>query len=726
MIDVIPTFIGVLRRDGIIVYANKTVLDYTGLTLEDIQKEDLRSHVFHPEDVERLREERRDALARAVPFENEQRMLGKDGSYRWFLVRYSPLLDEQGRIDRWYVAGTDIEDRKKAEEALHARELEARSLLDHMPGFLVRLSPDFTPEMFNRPYLQYLGKTAEEAKKWQTSDMIHPDDLAHTIEVAGNAISTGQSIGLEHRVRRFDGIYRWFQSRVVPVRNIEGQILHWNGLATDIEDRKKAEEALQSNERNLGLIINTMPTLAWSAAPDGPVDFLNQRWLDYTGLSPEQGLGWGWTAAIHPDDLNRIADYWRSIMHTGEPGEIEARFRRSDGEYRWFLFRANAVRDESGTIVKWYGTNTDIDDRKRAENKLQNALAEIKKLKDQLYEENVALREEVDKASMFEEVIGASSALRAVLCRVSKVAPTDSTVLITGETGTGKELIARAIHRHSKRSKGAFISVNCAAMPRDLIASELFGHEKGAFTGATQQRLGRFELAHGGTIFLDEVGELPMETQVALLRVLQEQEFERVGGSQTLRVNVRVIAATNRDLEAAIVANTFRRDLFYRLNVFPIEIPPLRERKEDIPLLVEYFIDRFARKAGKNIRGITKRTLDLLQSYPWPGNIRELQNVIERSVIVSETETFSVDDSWLSRQPIAAEQDKELTLSKRLPTQEKAIIEAALRESGGRVSGPSGAAVKLGISGSTLDSKIRSLKIDKNRFKVADPTKNHV
>jgi formate hydrogenlyase transcriptional activator len=261
-------------------------------------------------------------------------------------------------------------------------------------------------------------------------------------------------------------------------------------------------------------------------------------------------------------------------------------------------------------------------------------------------------------------------------------------------------------------------------LPRDLIASELFGHEKGAFTGATQQRLGRFELAQNGTIFLDEVGELPMETQVALLRVLQEQEFERVGGGKTLRTNVRVIAATNRDLEAAIVAGIFRRDLFYRLNVFPIEIPPLRDRKEDIPLLVEYFIDRFARKAGKSILAINKRTLDLLQSYPWPGNIRELQNVIERSVIVSDTENFSVDESWLSRRPTATKQNKEITPFKRLPSQEKAIIEDALRESGGRVSGPLGAAAKLGIPGSTLDSKIRSLKIDKNRFKGTDPTKN--
>jgi transcriptional regulator with GAF, ATPase, and Fis domain len=301
---------------------------------------------------------------------------------------------------------------------------------------------------------------------------------------------------------------------------------------------------------------------------------------------------------------------------------------------------------------------------------------------------------------------------------VSKVAPTDSSVLITGETGTGKELIARAIYRRSHRSAGAFVSVNCAAIPRDLIASELFGHEKGAFTGATQRRLGRFELAGGGTIFLDEVGELPAETQIALLRVLQEHEFERVGGTRSIHSDVRVIAATNRDLEAAIAGGGFRSDLFYRLNVFPIEIPPLRDRREDIPLLVEYFIDRFARKARKSIWRVNKKTWDLLRSYPWPGNIRELQNVIERSVIVCETENFSVDESWLSRQPVATQLKSPLDLSQKLAAQEKEMIEAALRESGGQVFGASGAAAKLGMARSTLESKIRSLKINKNRFKT--------
>jgi len=319
---------------------------------------------------------------------------------------------------------------------------------------------------------------------------------------------------------------------------------------------------------------------------------------------------------------------------------------------------------------------------------------------------------------MFEEIVGTSPSLQTVLSRVSKVAPTDSTVLITGETGTGKELVARAIHRGSNRSSRTFVSVNCAAIPRDLIASELFGHEKGAFTGATQRRLGRFEVAGGGTIFLDEVGELPAETQIALLRVLQEREFERVGGTRSVQADVRVIAATNRDLQVVIAAGTFRSDLFYRLNVFPIEIPALRERREDIPLLVEYFIDRYARKAAKSIRGVNKKTLDLLQSYPWPGNIRELQNVIERSVIVCETENFCVDESWLSRQPLATPPKSPRDLSQKLATQEKEMIEAALGESKGRVFGPAGAAAKLGMPRSTLESKIRSLKIQKNRFKT--------
>jgi PAS domain S-box-containing protein len=394
---------------------------------------------------------------------------------------------------------------------------------------------------------------------------------------------------------------------------------------------------------------------------------------------------------------------------------FERTFVRMDGTAFPVDISVSQMRDGYSQIVV-----RDISERKRSEAALASAFKEIETLKDRLQTENIALREEIDKTSMFEEIVGTSAVLQSVLSHLTKVAPTDSTVLITGETGTGKELVARAIHRRSQRSSRAFVGVNCAAIPRDLIASELFGHEKGAFTGAVQRHLGRFELAEGGTIFLDEIGELPAETQIALLRVLQEHEFERVGGTRVIRTNVRLIAATNRDLQAAISAGVFRRDLFYRLNVFPIEIPPLRERKEDIPLLVEYFIDRYARKVGKTIRAINKKDLDLLQAYSWPGNIRELQNVIERSLIVSSGDGFSIDESWLSRESSKPASRVQVSrLSEGEPRGEREIIEAALVESRGRISGPSGAAAKLRLPPSTLESKIKALKIRKSQFKFS-------
>jgi formate hydrogenlyase transcriptional activator len=380
---------------------------------------------------------------------------------------------------------------------------------------------------------------------------------------------------------------------------------------------------------------------------------------------------------------------------------MEQREIGKHGKYRWFLVRYNPLRDNRGHIIRWYATGTDIEDRKRAEERMRD--------------ENLALREQIDQAFMFEEIVGSSPALKTVLSSIVKVAPTDSTVLITGETGTGKELIARAIHKHSHRSGQAFISVNCASIPSSLIASELFGHEKGAFTGAVQRRQGRFELAHSGTIFLDEVGDLPAETQITLLRVLQERQFERVGGNRTLPTDVRVIAATNRDLTAAIVAGTFRSDLFYRLNVFPIEVPPLRKRKEDIPMLVEYFVKRYAEKTGKQIRKIDMNTLELCQSYPWPGNIRELQNIIERSVILSSGDTFWIEKAWLAS-PEPARQELLSPLPNTLQNREREIIETALAECKGKVAGPKGAAAKLGIPRSTLDSKITQLKIKKHKF----------
>ena len=473
--------------------------------------------------------------------------------------------------------------------------------------------------------------------------------------------------------------------------------------SNDITARKGAEEAARRSEKQLCEVIETIPAIAWTNSSDGSIEFVNKRWQEYTGISAEKSLGFGWQGALHPKDADRYIEKRRASLTSGDEFEDEVRLRcGGTGEYRWFLCRAVPLRDERGNIVRWYGTATDIHDRKRAEEKLQH--------------ENVALREEIEQAWMFEEVVGHAPPLRSVLSAVSKVAPTDSTVLLTGETGTGKELIARAIHKKSPRCSQAFVAVNCAAIPQSLIASELFGHEKGAFTGALQRRLGKFELAEGGTIFLDEVGELPLETQIALLRVLQEREFQRVGGNEPIRVNVRVLAATNRDLQKAIAASAFRQDLFYRLEVFPIHIPPLRDRTEDIPVLVEYFVARFARKAAKNIRSIEKEALELLESYPWPGNIRELENVIERSVIVCETETLTIDPSWLSIGN-SHPQGPTGSLGRKSPAEERELIEKALAEAEGKISGPSGAAAKLGIPSSTLEYKIRLLKINKHQFK---------
>jgi len=472
----------------------------------------------------------------------------------------------------------------------------------------------------------------------------------------------------------------------------------------DVTEQEELTKALRKSEGELRQILDLAPQLVSVVGPQGERLYANRVTLSYYGVTLDEWRQRDRRSEVHPDDVDRITAHIDGSLATGAAGELEMRLRAGDGTYRWFLVRSNPLRDDQGQLVRWYIAYTDIEDRKRAEERLQ--------------QENVALREEIDKTSMFEEIVGGSPALTAVLSQVSKVAGSDSTVLIFGETGTGKELVARAIHRRSRRASRGFVAVNCAAIPRDLLASELFGHEKGAFTGALQRRLGRFELADGGTIFLDEVGELASDNQVALLRVLQEREIERVGGQHPIRVDVRVIAATNRDLTEAVAEGAFREDLFYRLNVFPLEVPPLRERQEDIAVLVEYFIDRYARKAGKTIRQVSRRTLDRLKSYPWPGNVRELQNVIERSVILSDTDEFTVDESWLPTKPAV---ENRLGMPRRLASHEKALIEDALRATGGRVFGASGAAMRLGIPRSTLESKIRTLKINKSRFRTRAP-----
>jgi len=1103
VVDTIPTLAWSAGPDSSADFFNRRWLDYTGLSAKQALGWGWEVAI-HPDDLPRILETFREALNSAKPFEVEGRFRRFDGEFRWFLFRASPLCDDSGKVVKWYGTNTDIEDRKRAEDALRSHEQNLRLLVDTIPGHIVTTTPTGEIELLNRRVLEYFDKTPEELVNWRSSDAIHPDDLALTIAALTRAIQTGEPYEREHRLRRADGAYRWFHTRGLALRDKEGRIVRWYLLPIDVDDRRRAEEALRKSEErwrsvfensaigvaltdlngrflttnhvfqamvgyteeelravsfadlahedyrqanwalvtelvegkrrqfqieekyrrkdgssiwvsnNVSLVPGTervprfimalseditqrkraeeklrrseadlldaqrmsrtgslkidissgtvtgspqvfrifgvMPgedtstpefwlgrthhddqkrvrelfdrsitqktdfdadyrivlpdgaikylhsighpslnesgnlvefggtiiditerkqreealrrsegylaeaqklthTGSWAAQvsqkepvywsnvywskemyrifgldpgptppspmevvrqlhpedapyhpgvverairdgtdfemdfrlllpdgaakyihvvghpvvnasgdvielvgtamdvteqhesraalqaafeqikaertelrrmtdavaafiyvlrPDGTALYANQTVLDYTGLTLEDLQREDQRARVfHPEDLERLREERQVAFARGKPFELEQRALGKDGNYRWFLARFNPLRDDQGNIIRWYATGTDIDDRKRAEERMRD--------------ENLALREQIDQAFMFEEIVGTSPGLQGVLSRVTKVAPTDSSVLISGETGTGKELVARAIHKRSRRSQRAFVSVNCAALAASLIASELFGHEKGAFTGAMQRRLGRFELANGGTIFLDEIGEVPLDTQVALLRVLQEREFERVGGTQPVKIDVRIIAATNRDLEAAVANGTFRADLYYRLNVFPIQVPALRERQDDVLMLLEYFVHRFAQKMGKHFKKIDKRTVELFRSYPWPGNIRELQNVVERSVIVSSGAVFSVDAAWLSKDSrrVSLPQQPEPADANEDARRERQIIEDALAASRGRVSGANGAAARLRVSPSTLENRIKKLRIRKSHFKLS-------
>jgi PAS domain S-box-containing protein len=829
LVDSTPSLIHTGRPDGYLDFFNQGWLDYVGRSLKDLLGWRWTEYI-HPEDVEGIVQKWRASLVSGESFLHETRVRRADGEYRWMLHHKVAVRDEHGYIVKWHGSSIDIEDRKRAEQALQQSQfyLAEGQRLAHMgswafnesgfeywsselfriygldPGgkpptveeYLALVHPedralmqqgitsmlvdhrafDFTKRIVRRdgeirsvrcvgvPVTQsgtfqgFLGtgmdvteqvrltqelqrreaylaeaqrlshtgsfgwKPDSEEIVWSDetyrifeydprvkitidsiAQRVHPEDRAEFQEVI-DGVSAGAT-HFEHAYRLLlpDGRIKHVHSLAHASRDASGN-RELVGAGIDITEHKRAEDKIREREVELRQVLDFTPQLVAVYGPTQARVYANRVALDYLGISLDEWRRGRTGSDVHPDDLERLKAYKDRAASSGSGFELELRVRAGDGSYRWFLARYSAVRDDEGHVTRWYVAATDIEERKQAEERLRN--------------ENIALREEISKASMFEEIVGSSPALRTVTSRIAKVAPTASTVLITGETGTGKELVARAIHRHSSRCSGPFVSVNCAAIPRDLIASELFGHERGAFTGAQQRRLGKFEVAERGTIFLDEIGELPAETQIALLRVLQEREFERVGGNQAIRTDVRVIAATNRDLQSAIDVGTFRSDLYYRLNVFPIEVPPLRARREDIPMLVEYFIDRFARQAGKKISCVDKKTLALVEAYPWPGNIRELQNVIERSVVLCDTEIFSVDESWLSRTSSSL-QPASPTLSKKPALQEKELIEAALAETRGRVSGPAGAAVKLGIPSTTLESKIKSLKINKHQFRVS-------
>jgi len=586
------------------------------------------------------------------------------------------------------------------------QSFDVRLIVDRIPAFTWSAHADGFVEFVNQRWREYAGLSPEESQGWGWQVAIHPEDLPSLMERWRELLRSGEPGDIEARMRRHDGVFRWFLIRFEPFRDETGKIAMWYGVSTDIENLKQTEEKLREDEREFRRITDAIPHEIIVLDPTGKTLYANQATLDLTGLTAEDVTAPGFRERIfHLEDIERNREKRKAALERGLPFQAEHRVLLKDGQYRWFLTRYNPFRNEQGEIIRWYATGTDIDERVRSEETTRN--------------ENLVLREQIDRESMFEDIVGSSEALRRVLRQVARVAPSDSTVLILGETGTGKELIARAIHKRSQRANGMFIGVNCAAIPPSLMASELFGHEKGAFTGATQRRMGRFESANGGTIFLDEVGDLSPEIQGSLLRVLQEREIERVGSSQSIPVDVRVVAATHLDLNDLVAQGKFRRDLLYRLNVVPIQMPSLKERPDDIRVLVEYFIDRFGRKTGKKFRKIPKETIKLFETYPWPGNVRELQNVIERAVILSDDDTFFVDPTWL-RQESPPSASTKAALNPTLSGQEKEMIEAALAECKGRVYGDDGAAAKLGIPARTLDSKVKRLRINKYRFKVPE------
>jgi PAS domain S-box-containing protein len=701
-LNLIPAYTWYASPSGALTFVNERAAEYLGLSGDHPLRSGAEteaawdSHIplLHPDDHDETRRVWSTCLRSGSAGDVSFRVRSAQGGYRWFQSRTEPLRATDGTLLCWLGINLDIEERKQAEFYLAEGQ---RLALTGSWAFGAEGFDHWSSELFRIHGLEPGGK-APSLSEYMA--LVHPEDrkaVAHEIQ---NMLANDTGFDFTKRIVRPDGAVR--HVRCVGLRAPSGPMDRgFVGTGIDVTEQELLTGALRKGEDELRLVLDLTPQLVTVYRPKRERLYANRVALAYFGMSLDEWRRLDMGSDSHPEDWQRMKVPLEHAMSGGSTFEFETRLRKADGTYRWFLARGNPLRDDRGEVTRWYVASTDIDDRKRAEERLQ--------------QENVALREEIDKASMFEEIVGASPALATLLSRVAKVASSDSTVLISGETGTGKELIARAIHRRSRRSSRAFVAVNCAAIPRELIASELIGHEKGAFTGAIQRRPGRFELADGGTLFLDEIGELSPEIQVALLRVLQEREFERLGGTQRVRVDVRVIAATNRDLSAAIESGRFREDLFYRLNVFPLEVPPLRERREDIPLLVRYFIDRYARKAGKAIRRLNRRALDRLQSYPWPGNVRELQNVIERSVIVCDTDEFTVDESWLSTKPTI---DNRMKLSSTLAAHERAIVEDALRATSGRVFGPSGAAARLGIPRSTLESKIRVLKINKRRFRA--------
>ena len=656
-----------------------------------------------PEIPERWKQFHRRGLAGEVLREENDRFDRADGSTQWIRWEIRPWHQTTGAIGGIAIFAedlTDITERRRTEEAIRRTEDRYRTLVEATSAVTWSCPPSGLHVKPQPSWMAFTGQTAQEMLGTGWTKTVHPDDIAAASQRWNDAVARGEQFLSEHRIRRHDGQWRWMQAHAVPVRNPGGQVLEWFGMNLDITERKQAEESLRESEERL--------RLAQEAAQIGTFDrnlltgkcrWTRQQEAIYgvrAGEFPETIDKF--IELVHSDDRPHVSSLVAQSMASGEAhGEWRAVW--PDGTIRWISGRWRVFHDSEGKPIRAIGVDYDITERKRIEEELRQA-------KEKLTEEKLYLEHTIDSELGFQEIIGRSVGLKTVMDLAARVAGCDATVLLLGETGTGKELVARAIHRLSTRAGNAFIKMNCAAIPSGLLESELFGAEKGAYTGSVSRKVGRLELADKGTIFLDEIGEIDLALQPKLLRVLQDQEFERLGGTQTLKVNFRLIAATNRDLAEEVQRNQFRRDLYYRLNVFPIFIPPLRERREDIPLLVEHFVRKFARRMNKPIASVPSKTMAALAAWDWPGNVRELENFIERSVILSTGSVLAVPLTELqARIPIDSGNET-------LRTAERKHILEALRLSNGRISGENGAAARLGLKRTTLQSKLKQLGID--------------
>jgi PAS domain S-box-containing protein len=554
---------------------------------------------------------------------------------------------------------------------------------------------------------EVIGHTSLELGIWETPEA--REKFVQQVQERGSVVN------VETRLRRKDGSVRTLLSSAEKLDIAGKECLLV--ASSNITELVGAQQALRESEERFRNMADTAPVMIWITGTDKQCTYTNKRWLDFTGRTAEEEQGFGWSRNIHPEDYERALETYLTNFEARQPFEMEYRLRRQDGEYRWIYDCGIPRFSADGSFLGYIGSCLDLTERKQSEDALRKAHDELHELKNQLEAENIYLQHELQQDERFGEIVGQSDAIKYVLFKVSQVAPTDSTVLISGETGTGKELVARAIHSASSRKDRPLIKVNCGALSPTLIESELFGHEKGSFTGAVGRKEGRFELANGGTIFLDEIGELPPELQVKLLRVIQEGEFDRIGGTRTIKVDVRIIAATNRNLKLEVEQGTFREDLWYRLNVYPITIPPLRQRKEDIPLLVEHFANMYAKKLGKVISSISPRVMQSLQAHLWPGNVRELANVIERAVIHTQGAVLQIIDRF---EPVAEEPPTAQTLEE----VEREYIIRTLDNTGWRIEGKYGAARILGLNPSTLRTRMLKLGIQRRRSSFTEHTEH--